>query len=353
MLSSRAETILKSIVGQYITRAAPVPSQDIVNDYGLEISSATIRNEMAHLKQEGYIIRPHTSAGSIPSDKGYRYYVETLSDIKLPSIQRRMISHLFHQVETEFEEWLSLTATLLAHLAQNMAVVAMPKPANCQFKHLELVALQDLTALIVLVLRGAKVKQQLVTFSQAMSQPELVTIANKLNAAYSGLTSPQILAKDVLLSPIEKQLTDCVVKIMQAEGGEEHEGTYLDGLHFIFDQPEFAESHQLQTLLELTEQRSLLRIILPKGLASHGIQVIIGKENKEEVIHNYSVVISRYGLPDEAIGSIAIIGPTRMPYGRSIAAVDYLSSLLSGLVARLYGKEAPVDQSWISATDRE
>ena len=353
MLAPRTETILKSIVEQYITKAVPVPSQSIVNDYDLGVSSATIRNEMARLEEEGYIIHPHTSAGSIPSDRGYRYYVESLKDVELPLAQQRMISHLFHQVETRFDEWLSLTATLLAHLAQNMAVVAMPKPANCQFKHLELVSLQDSTALIVLVLRGVKVKQQLITFNQVISQPELVTIANKLNAVYSDLTSPQILAKGIRFSPMEQQLTDCVLKIMQAEDEEEYEGPYLDGLHFMFNQPEFTHTRQMQTLVELTEQRNLLRIILPKGLASHGVQVFIGKENEAEVIHDYSVVISRYGLPEEAVGSIAIVGPTRMLYARSIAAIDYLSSLLTGLVARLYGEEALPSQTWISPTDRE
>ena len=126
---------------------------------------------------------------------------------------------------------------------------------------------------------------------------------------------------------------------MQAEDEEEYEGPYLDGLHFMFSQPEFTRAGQMQTLVELTEQRNLLSTIFPKGLASYGVQVFIGKENEAEVIHNYSVVISRYGLPDEAVGSIAIVGPTRMPYARSIAAIDYLSSVLSELVAKLYGKE--------------
>jgi len=338
MVSPRAGTILKSIVEQYINRAVPVPSQSIIDDYRLEVSSATVRNEMVQLEQEGYITRPHVSAGSIPSDKGYRYYVESLGDIKLPMVQQRMISHLFHQVETKLDEWLILTATLLARLAQNMAVVAMPKSANCVFKHLEVVALQDSTALIVLVLHGAKVKQQLIAFNRVSSQPELTTIASKLNIAYSGLTSSLISTKDIYLSPVEKQITDCVLEIMQDEDEEEYEGSYLDGLHFMLNQPEFARTWQMVNLVELTEQRSLLRTILPKELTSHGVQVVIGKENQEEAIHNYSVVIGRYGLPGEAAGSIAVVGPTRMPYARSIAAIDYLSSLLSHLVARLYGK---------------
>ena len=339
MLFPRTETILKSTVGEYIAKATPVPSEVIARDWKLGISPATIRNEMAYLEQEGYIFRPHPSAGSIPSDKGYRYYVESLKGVGLPLAERRLISHLFHQVERELEEWLSLSATLIAQLVQNVAVVTMPKPVDCQFKYLELVALQDTLALVVLVLRGARLKQQLITFDQVMSQPGLTAIANKLNAAYSGLTSSQISAKAIELSPSERQVTDCLVKIMQAEDELEYEKPYLDGLHFMLNQPEFAYSQRMLALMELVEHRNLLKTIVPQGLASHRVQVIIGKENKEEVIHNYSVVICRYGLPEEAVGTIGVVGPTRMPYGRAISAVDYIASVLSGLLAELYGKE--------------
>ena len=339
MLSSRTDTILKSIVRQYIARAAPVPSQCISDDCELGVSSATIRNEMAYLEQGGYISRPHPSAGSIPSDKGYRYYVDSLSDIKLPLGEQRLISHLFHQVERRLEEWLSLAATLMARLAQNVAVVSIPKPADCQFKHLELVSLQDSLALIILVLRGARVKQQLITFDQVISQPELTAIANKLNAVYSGLTHPQILAKDMELPPTEQQLTDCLVNMMQAEDEREYEEPYLGGWHFMLNQPEFTHSHRMRALMELVEHRNLLRVITPPELASHGVQIIIGKENKAEVIRNYSVVISRYGLPEEAAGTIGVVGPTRMPYARAISTVGYLSLVLSELVAELYERE--------------
>ena len=130
MLSLRTETILKSIVSKYIDLAIPVPSQSIVNALELGVSSATVRNEMAQLEGEGYITRPHPSAGSMPSDKGYRCYVEGLMDIRLPMTEQRLINHLFHQVERELEEWLNLAATLIAQLAQNVAVVTMPKPED-------------------------------------------------------------------------------------------------------------------------------------------------------------------------------------------------------------------------------
>jgi len=328
------------MVSRYIESAVPVSSQNLVNDYELRVSPATIRNEMANLEQEGYIIRPHPSAGGIPSDKGYRYYVESLTGLALPLSEQRLINHLFHQVEGKLEEWLSLAAALIARLAQNVAIVTMPKSADCQFKHLELVALQDSLALIVLVLHGARVKQQLITFDQVITQAELSAMANKLNAAYAGLTDSQILAKkDIELSSMEQQLTDYLVTIMRAEVEQEYNQPYLDGLHFMLNQPEFIRSHRMLSLMELVDYRSLLGTILPLGLNIREVQVIIGQENKAEVIRDCSVVISRYGLPNEAIGIMGVVGPTRMPYARIISAVSYLSSVLSGLVGELYGRE--------------
>lgn len=339
MLSARVESILKTIVGQYIAKARPVASQSLINDYELRVSSATIRNDMAQLEQQGYITRCHPSSGAVPSDKGYRYYVESLGATKLPLAEQRLIRHLFHQVEQEMEEWLKLTANLIAQLVQNMAIVTTPKSAKCQFKRVELIALQESLALIVLILQGAKVKQQLITFDQVISQPKLTAIASKLNEAYSSLTSSQILAKEAGLSLTEQQITDCLAKIMQTEDERDGEEIYFNGLHFMLNQPEFTHNQQVLPLIELVDHRNLLRIIAPQGLTSCEVRVIIGKENEAEVIQDYSIVISRYGLPEEAAGTIGIIGPTRMPYARAISSISYLSSLLSGLVGELYGKE--------------
>ena len=345
MLSSREEIILKSIVGQYIAKAVPVPSQSITRDYELGVSSATIRNEMAYLEQEGYITRPHTSAGSIPTDKGYRYYVEVLGKIRLPLAEQRMINHLFHQVERELDKWLNLAATLIAQMVQNAAVVTIPKPEACQFKHMELVSLKDTMALVVLVLSGARIREQLIIFEQAISQAELTVMANKLSTAYAGLASLQISTEGKGLSATEQKIVDCLIEVLEAEDDREHEERqYLDGLHFILNQPEFAHNQRLLTLMELVEQRNLMKSIIPPELTSDKVQVtkvIIGKENKTEAIHDYSVVVSKYGLPKEAVGTIGVIGPTRMPYARTIATVSYLSSVLSGLEAKLYGREIP------------
>ncbi len=337
MLSARTETILKSIVEQYIVGQVPVPSQSVLAHCDLGVSPATVRNEMAHLEEAGYITRPHLSAGGVPSDMGYRYYVESLIDLELPLVEQRLITHLFHQVETEIEEWLRLGASVIARIAQNVAVVTEPKPTGCRFKHLELVGLQESLALVVLVLRGAKVRQQLITFDQVTSQPGLTAIAGRLNDAYGDLTSSQIQAKTISLSPVEQQITDCVLNMMQAENERQYDEPYLDGLHFIVNQPEFAHAHRLQGLMQAVEHRNLLRVIIPPQLDIEKVMVVIGKENEAEVIHDCSVVICQYGLRDEAIGAIGVVGPTRMPYSRVIPAVSYLSLVLSQLVAGLYG----------------
>jgi heat-inducible transcriptional repressor len=343
MLSSRTETILKSIIAQYIARAVPVPSQSIALDQGLGVSSATVRNEMMRLEQEGYIIRPHTSAGSIPSDKGYRYYVESLEGVGLSLSEQRLVSHLFHQVEKELENWLGLAATLLANQVQNMAVVSVPKSAGSRFKHVELVGLQDALTLVVLVLHGAKVKQKLISFDQAVTQPELTVMANKLNAAFSGLTREQIATKTGDVSAAEQQVIALLEGMMQAEDEQEHDEPYLDGLHFVLNQPEFVQSQKMQGLMELVEHHNLLKNITPQGLASQKVHVVIGKENREETFQDYSVVVSQYGIPDEAVGTVGVIGPTRMQYAHTIPVVAYLASVLSRLLAGLYGKDIEAD----------
>jgi heat-inducible transcriptional repressor len=338
MLGARSGKILNYIVRQYIEQALPVPSQDIADRASLGVSSATIRNEMAYLEREGFLIRPHTSAGCIPSDRGYRHYVESIESVTLPQEEQYLISHTFHQVEREVEAWASLTATLLARLVQNMAVVSLPKSSDCKLKHVELIGVQGTQALAVVVLDGAKVKQKLVNFDEAVTQATLTGTSSKMNIAFEGLTADEIIKKRPEQVPLEKQATDYLIEIMQAEGKQEYQEPYLEGWHFMITQPEFARSERMRSLMELVEGRELLKVIVPISLSQHGVHVIIGKENQYEAIQNCSVVICRYGLPEAATGAIAVVGPTRMPYTRTISTVYYLSSVMTRLVAGLYGR---------------
>ncbi len=343
MVTKRAAQILRYIVRQYIASATPVPSQEVADRASLGVSSATVRNEMAFLEKEGYLIRPHISAGCIPSDKAYRFYVESVQTTELPSEEQRLISHTFHQVEKEVEAWVSLSATMLARLTHNVAVVSLPKSADCRLKHLELISVHGTRALMVVVLEGAKVKQQIITFTEEVTQSTLSAISIKLNASFDGLVCSQITRKKVELNPLEQQATDLLLSLMKTEDSQEYQEPYLEGWHFILNQPEFAASDRMGRLMELIEQRGLLRVIMPSRLTPQGVHVIIGKENRDEAIQNCSVVITRYGIPEAATGTIAVVGPTRMPYNLTIPTVYYLSSILSQLVAGLYGHELPAE----------
>ena len=339
MLTTRSGRILNSIVREYITKVMPVPSQVIASDPDLGVSPATVRNDMAQLEHEGYLIRPHTSAGCIPSDKGYRFYVGSIENVALPREEQRFISHTFHQAEREIEVWLSLSASLLARLTQNMAVVSLPKSSDCKLKHLELLSLQESLVLAVIVLHGANVKQKLITFQESVSQASLTVISQKLNSAYADLTAREIDALEMELTDLEKEITGHLVEIMQAEDRQDYSDPYLDGWHFMINQPEFAHSDRVSALMELTEQRGLLKVLVPSKISREGVHVTIGKENKSPAMQNCSVVICRYGLPGEATGTVGVVGPTRMPYSRTIPTVYYLSSVLTQLVASLYGRE--------------
>jgi len=324
-------------VNWYIDHAVPVSSQVLVHDYDLGVSSATVRNEMAYLEQEGYIFKPHTSAGSVPSDKGYRFYVASLEGCSLPVSEQRMINHLFHQVEGRMDEWLSLAAAVVSRLSQNTTVITVPKPADCQFRHMELVSIQDSLVLLVLVLRGARIKQQLFNSERPISQDDLTAISARLNKALVGLTVSQIKAKNLELSETEQQMVDNLIGMMQEEDDQGYNQSYLEGLHFMMNQPEFVRNQRILAIMELLEHRAMLNTILPATQDNEQVRVVIGSENKAEVAQDCSLVISRYGLPAEASGTIVVVGPTRMAYPRVISAVSYLSVLLSSLVAELYG----------------
>jgi heat-inducible transcriptional repressor len=368
MITPRSGNILNYIVRQYIATAIAVPSQSIADKSDLGVSPATIRNEMAQLEREGYLIRPHTSAGCIPSDKGYRYYVESMESLALPREEQYLIAHTFHQVEKEVETWVSLTASLLARLTRNVAVVSLPKSTDCRLKHMEIMAVQDARALVVVVLDGAVVRQKLITFDSPVTQPDLSAASSKLNASFAGLTGSQILKYAADLTPLEKKAREFLVEIMKAEDSKEFQDPYLEGWQFMLNQPEFAQTDKMRTLMELVEQRGLLKVIIPASLEqpganaqgmqaqggqarggqapagqAHGVHVIIGKENQFEAIQNCSVVVCRYGLPEEVSGTIAVVGPTRMPYSHTIPTVYYLSSVLSQLLGGLYGKEPEKD----------
>ncbi len=338
MLNERQACILKCIIGDYISSARPVGSQAIARNSGLGLSSATIRNEMARLEEEGYIVRPHISGGGIPSDKGYRYYVESLGqETERTSLDEKlMLAHLFHQVERELEEWTRLAAVLLSRTVHNVAVVTFPKEAESRIKHLKLVSLQQSLAMLILLLHQAKLKQQLITFSEAMTQDELDVISNQFNSLFHDLTWPQIIAQRKRLSPVEEQVRDSVVHLMAAEDEQLYEEPYIEGISNILAQPEFMMRRDMLGVIGLLERRDVVRAMLHRVLIGDGIRVLIGAENREDEMKGCSLVVTQYGIPGRVRGAIGVIGPTRMPYGKAISTVSCIGSLMSNLAAEIY-----------------
>jgi len=336
MLTERREAILRIIVHEYIAGATPVASRDIAYNYKLNVSPATVRNDVAYLEEGGYIMRPHPSAGAIPTDKAYRYYVKIISgDVELPPAEQYQIYELFQGARVEFEQWLKLAAALLARFVHNVAVVTPVKATRCCFKHLDLVALQDFVGLLILVLYEARVRQRIIFFDKKVTQDNLTMIANKLNSNYTGMASGEISAGEVELSPEERQVTECVVSMITAEDKQGYGRPYLEGLHLMLSQPEFASTPSALNLLEILEGEDWVEALFQPGLATRGeIKVIIGEENPDVALQDLSLIVSQYGIPDRAGGIVGVIGPKRMDYARVISSVNCFSSLLSKSVAR-------------------
>ncbi len=335
MLPERRGFILKIIVGEYIASGAPIASENIARGYTLGISPATIRHEMARLEEEGYISRPHVSAGGVPSDKGYRYYVEYLiREAKLSNEEQSSIQQLFHQVEQEMEGWARLAAAFLSQRLKSIALVTLPRSPVSHFRHLHLVALQELHVLFVLLFQEGKVKQRLLSLEQIVSQEELNVLANRLNDVCEGLSYSQIGDLELEVSPLEARVMEVILQTMQTEDEQQYDQFYLDGWRHLLSQPEFMKGEKTLGLVEALEEGSLLNSLLDSLGSESKVKVIIGNENMSEALQEYSVILSNYG--DRAKGAIGVIGPTRLPYYQAIPTVDYLSSIMSRVLNELF-----------------
>lgn len=340
-LTDRRARLLSLIVSEYVDSAVPVGSDSIVRKHELPFSSATIRNEMARLEEEGYISHPHTSAGRVPSDKGYRYYVEALMEERdLPWETKQTIRHQFHQAGREEDEWIHLSAAVLARAVQNAAVVTLPRTPDSRLKRLELVGIQDAAALLVLVLQQARVKQQVLIFPEPVDQDQLTAIANHLNAAFGGHSAPEIARSQVQLTQLEWHVANAVREIMQAADRGGYDEAYLEGVRNVLQKPEFGTSDKMLNLLDVLEQRNLTKLIPFREISADGVTVMIGAENEEDAMRDYSVVISPYGQPGGITGAMAVVGPTRMHYSETISTVRFMAGLMGEMLSTYYGDGA-------------
>jgi len=336
-LTERRARLLSLIISEYVDSAVPVGSEAIVRRFDLPFSSATIRNEMAKLEEEGYISHPHTSAGRVPSDKGYRHYVEALMEERdLPAATKQTIRHQFHQAGREEDEWVHLSAAVLARAVQNAAVVTMPRTSESRLRRLELVSIQDNSALLVVVMQQARVKQQVLLFPEPVEQELLTGISSHLNQAFHGMSAVEIGRSQVQLTQLEWHVANAVREVLGSADAAGFDEAALDGVRDVLRKPEFATSDKMLNLLDVLEQRNLPKFIPFSEAADQGVTVMIGAENEQDAMHDFSVVISRYGTPGGISGAMAVVGPTRMHYPRTISTVRYLSALMSEMLSTFY-----------------
>ncbi len=337
MLNTRESKILKSLIQEYVATAMPVASKSLAQRYRLGISPATIRQEMARLEEKGYVIQPHTSAGRIPSEKGYRYYVEILmEESELSPEEQTLIRHQFYQIAREMEEWFRLTTAVLSRMLRTAAFITYPRLSQPQFKYLELISLRDFLVLLILLFREAKLKQQVVEVDEVLSQDELTAISRRFNEMFAGLTASEIRAKRLELSPVEESIKKVVLDLMEAEKSE-YEELQLEGLWHILEQPEFSRREQALEIAEIMDERSRFKSLISRIPLSEGPRAIIGSENPEEAMRNCALVLGSYGLPYRASGAIGVVGPLRLPYEHAFSAVRFLSGIMSELITQLYG----------------
>ena len=347
-MNERRQLVLKLVIQEFIETSSPVASELLVRKYGLNYSSATIRNEMSALEELGFLTHWHTSAGRAPTDAGYRYYVENLMDrTPLSATEQRTIRHQFYQVRSELDQWIQLAGAVLARTAQNASVVTPPRSYQARFKHLELIAIHDTTVLLVLVLHDGTIRQQTFTLDTARQQEDLSRSAGRINERCHDASIGKIddaLAQDrtqpqPIFDDLEQQVLDLVVKAMRQLEDQLNSQIYSDGLIEMLNQPEFAQVQRVRQVLQMLQGGKGLGPLIPRVLASNGVQVVIGGEHSRDEMREYSVVLSRYGIADEVVGVLGVIGPTRMAYPRTISTVRYISTVMSDLLGDLYGGE--------------
>jgi heat-inducible transcriptional repressor len=301
----------------------------------MPVSSATVRLEMARLEDEGYISQPHTSAGRVPSDKGYRYYVESLmAEEALAWEERETIRHQFHQTERAMEQWFQLAAAVLAHSVSNFAVVTSPHSTETRLRHVQLVPLHELSALCVVVLNEARIRQQVLAFRDPVNEEALLSASNRINLRFGGMTQVELEQLPEAASEVESQVSRAVIELMDEESlalGD----VFRDGVREVLSQPEFSRSDRMLDIIDILEQRTLSSAIPIRQLGEDGISVVIGSENSNESLRDCSVVLARYGNRGGPTGVVAVLGPTRMRYSRTIPTVRYLAALLGDMMSQI------------------
>ena len=341
MLTGRQQRILDIIVGDYIRTTLPIASDAIAQRHDLGVSSATIRNEVAQLEEQGYISRPHTSAGSVPLDKGYRTYVEAIdaaSSSAEASAAHTYVRSRLMEAEQDLDNWATVAAQVLARMVGNLGLATFPKAPESKVKYLELVYLQEFLTMLIVVMEQARLRKHLIRLAEPISPTQAEMAGNRVRNQLIGMTGHEIGQLDGAdLSPLEEEMVEATALILDEEDDRGYSDHYLDGLRNLLAQPEFESADRSRAVVNGVEDGSLVEAILGETPAGNTVRVVIGREHDGVLLWPMSVVLAHYGTPGKAQGVVGAVGPTRMEYLGTIASVRLLSSVMSEQLETVHG----------------
>ena len=336
-MENRKQAILRAVVHEFTTSAVPVGSQALQNRYFLNLSSATIRSELAELADLGYLTQPHTSAGRIPTDSGYRYFVDFL--MELEEVPDRVVAFIHDEVSqapADVQGLVERVAMTTAAVTQNASVASAPHGSMARVKHVDLVSLEPKEVLLILLLEGNLLRQQVVQVTEAADQVALTALASRLNASLGGKASDEVRRgyDSAALGLVKELLGRIVAALDQHEKGAENLVVH-DGVRNLLRHPEFAESSRLQQVLEVLEETRYLAVLLRELIGDSELQIVIGSENASSHLQGCTVVLTTYGAPNRLKGVVGVVGPTRMAYSQTVARLRMVASRASERMAEL------------------
>lgn len=339
-LNERKQRILHAVVKDYIQTAEPVGSRTLSRHYHFDLSAATIRNEMADLEELGFLTQPHTSAGRIPSQQGYRFYVDSLMDAAILSQQEEdYLGQFFTQVEKmrEIDQIVQQTAKALSFVTRYTSLVLAPQIQRSAFKQMRLIPVDSQRALVVLMTDTGYIKNKVIEMPKALSQDELNRIVAYINEQLSGQTIASLSAARLrklrtdLYSHMD--ILDSMFHMLEECQAESDSRVFLGGTSNILDQPEFKDMEKVKHLLTLFEEGERLTLIL--GTPLEGVSIRIGTENTLIEMSDCSLITASYQMNDRPLGTIGVLGPTRMDYARVITVIEEIAGRLNKLIDAL------------------
>lgn len=336
-LEQRKQAILKAVVHEFTTSALPVGSQSLVRSHFVNLSSATVRSELQELSELGYLAQPHTSAGRIPTDLGYRYFVDFLMETEaVPAAIRSYIDDEIRSAPGEAQALTEKVAMTVAAVTDVASVATATAGPLARLKHVDLIALDGAEALLVLLVEGNLLRQQVLRLRQPFSQPELSKIAAKVNLELGGRDRPAVAAHAAgLTAGLERELLERLAESLAAfERGTDGLVVH-DGVRNLLRQPEFAEPSRLHEVLEVLEETQYLAALLQELIADSDLEIVIGSEHATSQLRACTVVLTTYGPASQVKGVLGAVGPTRMRYSQIVARLRAVADAAGDRLAEL------------------